>query len=926
MAPDSIGRYNLIGEIGRGGMATVYRAHDPRFKRDVAIKLMTRDLLQDPTLKARFEREAQTIASLEHPAIVPVYDFGEEDDRPYLVMRLMNANTLDHRLKQGHLSIAETSAILDRIGSALERAHERGVVHRDLKPSNIMFDDYGDAFLADFGIARLTESAVTLTGDSVIGTPAYMSPEQIHGDKAIDGRSDIYALGVICFEMLTGERPYTDTTPAKVMMRHIMDPVPDIRKVKPDLPQGVESLIAHTMAKDPDERYQTPHEMTDTLSAISKVGEITTPPVASSQQADKEAPPATEPAVPEDETIVPAAVVAALATTQEEPEETVIEVPAAPRVDDETEFPETEVVVPSFVGEEIPQTEIAVPSFVGQEPDSRVEPGAVEDERGQNWLLFGLGAIVVIVVIGAVIGGGIFLFSQFSGDDEEGQAAVVTTSEVDEQPTSRPAATAVAPVELPGDVPVDELDEETRFVQAEEHLASFYQALEQENWDGAMAAIEQAISLVPEDPRFIHEQAFLLYTLDELDPALERINQAIEIEPDEGSFFETRSLILWKMGDIDAALDNGLRAIELDGATDATYANLGDIYLEFGNYESALESFDNAIRMNPSNAEHYSGRAHVLEEIGEYEAASEDLTVAIELDPDAIWFLDQLGGIVLWGLGDTRRAVEIYSELVEQEPDNAWHFLNRGIAKRELGDIEGSLADLNTAIELEPEETWFNTELAWTHYAAGNVDEAIATFTRAIEIDPGDPESYYQRANFFYYDLEDLGAALEDYNRAIELDPEGGWRYLERAFVFLDMGDVDSALADLETGISFEPEDIGLYLEKGNLFADLGDIDAALHEFDRAIEVDPFDPSGLEHKAVLLWDIGDYDAALATFERCLEVDPRFPWCHYNMGWLYDDLGDIGAAVERFRSFIEYVNPLDCPDCNVEVQEYIDINS
>ena len=925
MAPDLIGRYQLIEEIGRGGMATVYRAHDPRFKRDVAIKLMTLDLLQDPTLKARFEREAQTIAALEHPSIVPVYDFGEEDGRPYLVMRLMNASTLDHRLKQGHLSIAETSAILNRIGSALERAHERGVVHRDLKPSNIMFDDYGDAFLADFGIARLTESAVTLTGDSVIGTPAYMSPEQIHGDKAIDGRSDIYALGVICFEMLTGERPYTDATPAKVMMRHIMDPVPDIRKVKPDLPQGVEALIANTMAKDPDERYQTPHEMTDTLSAISKLGEIATPPVASPEQADKEESPTTEPAVPEDETIAPAAVAAALATTQEEPEETGIEGPPTPRVDDEVDFPETEVLVPSFVGEEIPQTEIAVPSFVSQEPDSQVEPGTVEDEQGPNWLLIGIGAIVVIVVIGAVIGGGIFLISQFSGDDEEDQAASVTTSEADERPTSRPTATAAAPEQLPGDVPVDELDEEARFVQAEEHLESFHQALDQENWDAALAAIEQAISLVPENPWFLREQAFLLYTLDEFDPALERINQAISLEPEEGSFFETRSLILWKMGDLETAFDDGIRAIELDGATDATYANLGDIYRELGNHDSALESFNIAIGMNPSSAEHYNGRAQVLEEIGDYETAVEDLTVAIELDPDAIWYLDQLANIVMWGLEEPLRAVEIYSVMVEREPDNAWHFLNRGIAKRELDDIEGSLTDLNTAIELEPEETWFYTELAWTHYAAGNVDEAISTFTRAIEIDPGDPESYYQRANFFYYDLEDLGAALEDYNKAIELEPDAGWRYLERAFVFLDLGDIDAALTDLETGISFDPEDIGLYIEKGNLLADLGDIDAAIHEFDRAIEVDPFNPSAFEHKAVLLWDFGEYDAALATFERCLEVDPGFPWCHYNMGWLYDELGDIGAAVERFRSFIEFVNPFDCPDCIEEVQEYIDIN-
>ena len=272
----TIGRYQIIEDIGRGGMATVYRAFDPRFKRDVAVKVMTQDLLEDPTLRARFEREAQTIANLEHPAIVPVYDFGEEDGRPYLVMRLMTGGTLSDRLEQGPVGIEGTIKILRRIGSALERAHQNGIIHRDLKPSNVMFDDYGDAYLADFGIARLTESTVTLTGDSVIGTPAYMSPEQIHGDKAIDGRSDIYALGVICFEMLTGRRPYEDKTPTKVMMKHIIDPVPDIRQANPDLPEGVEEVIHRTMAKEPDERYTTATELTATLETLASLSATTT--------------------------------------------------------------------------------------------------------------------------------------------------------------------------------------------------------------------------------------------------------------------------------------------------------------------------------------------------------------------------------------------------------------------------------------------------------------------------------------------------------------------------------------------------------------------------------------------------------------------------------------------------------------------------
>lgn len=160
-----IGRYELRGEIGRGGMAIVYRAYDPNFEREVAIKVLPASLA-DPNLRRRFEREARTIARLEHSAIVPVYDYGEEAGQPYLVMRLMVGGTLTGRIKQGQLSLTEIGQIVGRIGAALDEAHQQGLIHRDLKPGNILFDQYGQAYLSDFGIVRLAESEATLTRDT----------------------------------------------------------------------------------------------------------------------------------------------------------------------------------------------------------------------------------------------------------------------------------------------------------------------------------------------------------------------------------------------------------------------------------------------------------------------------------------------------------------------------------------------------------------------------------------------------------------------------------------------------------------------------------------------------------------------------------------------------------------------------------------
>lgn len=272
-----VGRYEIKEEIGRGGMASVWLAYDPLFDREVAIKLLPRDLTNEAAFRARFQREARTIAGLNHPAIVPVYDFGEEDGQLYLVMQYMTGGSLAEKIKSNPpLPLTKVSQIIQHIAPALDEAHVKGIIHRDIKPANILFDHRENVFLSDFGIAKTNEGTLTITGNAIIGTPAYMSPEQARGDSDLDGRSDIYALGVILYELLTGKLPYESDTPMGLAVKQITEPVPRIRTIRKDLPAAYERIILKAMAKRREDRYQTAVDLATAVSNAAQAQSLPT--------------------------------------------------------------------------------------------------------------------------------------------------------------------------------------------------------------------------------------------------------------------------------------------------------------------------------------------------------------------------------------------------------------------------------------------------------------------------------------------------------------------------------------------------------------------------------------------------------------------------------------------------------------------------
>lgn len=265
-APDIPG-YRIVRELGRGGMATVYLAIQEKFDREVAIKIMDRDLLHDETFGKRFQRESQIVAKLNHPHIIQVYDVGLVDENHYLSMELVTGGELNDRLEHG-LPAKEAFRITKQIARALDFAHSKGFIHRDIKPENILFREEGSAVLSDFGIARGidNETQITTIG-SVVGTPYYMSPEQVTGER-LDGRSDLYSLGVVFYKTLTGKVPYDGDSALNIGIRHIKDPVPR-------LPAGLSAmqpLIDRFMAKAPAHRFQSGAEIVEALEKFERGG------------------------------------------------------------------------------------------------------------------------------------------------------------------------------------------------------------------------------------------------------------------------------------------------------------------------------------------------------------------------------------------------------------------------------------------------------------------------------------------------------------------------------------------------------------------------------------------------------------------------------------------------------------------------------
>jgi hypothetical protein len=461
------GRYQIEQLLGHGGMATVYKGIDPNLRRAVAIKLIHPHLSNDPEFVRRFEEEAAAIAQLNHGNIVKVFDFAQDGDTYYMVLEFVEGDTLKDRLKElnragQQLPLDDVIDYATSICDAVDYAHQRGMIHRDIKPANVMIDDGGRAILMDFGVAKILGGEQHTATGAVIGTAQYMSPEQVRGESP-DFRADIYSLGIMLFEMVGGRPPYEGDSATSVMLKHLNEPIPDIRALKPGVPEALRHIIDTALAKDANDRYSSAASMAAALRSVSLApgdqdATLFEQPDAPLGATIMEVPePDPTMAMTEAMDVIPGGGTESMQAAA---------VPAPSDTERMEAVTEPPVVAQVTKAGETKPSESTRPAAVQEEPAASTSTAAMPDTEkkgGPPFVLIGGGIAAVLVVLALIAGFVILPLLGGGGDDgnggeqppvagevaEENGGEEAIAAAVAEEPTATPAPTEAPPTPTP---------------------------------------------------------------------------------------------------------------------------------------------------------------------------------------------------------------------------------------------------------------------------------------------------------------------------------------------------------------------------------------------------------------------------------------------------------------------------------------------
>lgn len=716
MQPDlvgsTLGRYHISAVIGRGGMATVYRAEDPKLSRDVAVKVLHPHLATDPSFGARFLQEARAVAALRHPHIVQVYDFGDQDGLTYMVMELIEGPSLAEAMarRAGDATPSRgVVALASAIGSAVDYAAGLGMIHRDIKPANILFDRGDRPVLADYGIARVLGATSHTIPGLVVGSAHYMSPEQAQG-LTLDARSDLYSLAVVLFEALTGQVPFDGDSTGAILLQHITRAVPSARTVNPTLPAGVDAVFAKALAKDPDDRYPTGADVAAALGAAL---------------------PGTVPASagPRRETRVEAPAVRADA--------------AAPMMPVATGAPPTRATSPSAPSTGAPPRprppDRAHPSRRRQASEGRRLPA--------RWALAAAGAAVVLGLVWVLVLAG-------GGGDEPADTIGTTTLTGEEVGTAEEQALLAEADSLLQRGQLDEaavrytaiLQPNPSFAPARRQLGIVYYMLPGAEHQAA-TQLRTASEALPGDSTVAAFLGAAIFAeqrsqrLTDFAEAEQWLRTAAERDPDNALAHAFLAKILVATGREDEALAEAAKGLELDPNSPWTHAAEGFVHAFLDEWDRSVESHRAAVLLNPAWPNLYPGLIEALTRVGSYDEALEYSTTLQGLDQGYVAEALRLKGFTLAQAGDPQGAVEAFTQSLALDDTDDYTEWGLGSLLYRQGDYAGALPHLQRAAALAPAAAGYHAWVASCLLELERYDEARTAAETALGLDPDNTDA-----------------------------------------------------------------------------------------------------------------------------------------------------------------------------------------
>ena len=854
LAGKTLGKYRLIEQLGRGGFASVYKAYQPRLDRYVAVKVLHPHLVEGEDFLARFEREAKAVARLRHPHIIIVHDFDVEDNTYFMVMEFIEGQSLKERMEEltaakVHMPLAEVQRIIDDVASALDYAHGRGMLHRDIKPSNVVINKSGDSFLADFGIARiLSNSQFTATG-ALIGTPAYMSPEQGQG-LSVSSASDVYSLGIMLYELLVGRVPFDADTPLAIIFKHISDVLPSVRAFRPELPEALERVTYKALAKHPEDRYQKPGELAQALRDA----------LASEHKAETVARPSEEPppeaiAVETPESAsAKAATLAVERESEEQPDEALEEAHEAAELERmkaatvavergmEADLEGTIVAmdesIPSLAGEPEPKVELTETVVEGAAKPKKATPALKRRGLSKPVMIGGIAIIGLILLIGM----GAILFNVFSPGEKESTLSVAQIW--DELSTDKPA-NSPKPTENLG-------------------LTFFEQGMillhDKHDYGAAIDQFNKAIRAGFKDPDVYFNRGVACneWTFYEgecgYEKAIQDYDQAIQLDPNRAYFYNERAWSYTLLGDLESALRDYDNATAREPDNPHYWNQKADILSRLGDFDGAFAAIGRAIELLPGEPSFYGTRAQIYANMGDRESAIRELTRAIELDPrNPDWLINR--GWDKYELEDFQGAIADFSRAIELRPDDIWIYVGRAHAYARSENREAAIHDLDTMVELEPDNPDVYVQRGHVFVWMGDPDAAAEEFKKALELNPKSWEAYVKLGEIYYWDYHNAERSLEFFGKAIELaPPEVDWPLNARGSVYNELGRWEEAIADFNLAIRISPNFPDLYGHRGYAYEKLGDKGKTRADYERFLELTADRPEYEEwRKAIEQW-------------------------------------------------------------------------